>query len=201
MKTFVFLFIVAACSLSFFTKIEDNISQKDLRTTCKVLYQLTDEAIDNDRKDNIAIYYNAYYAIRGNYNITDGCDQYFEGISSSYFNDIGSYNINLESPPKAKEMPKIVVGGFTHQQVQVLEKITELNITMDDLEKYFFYNELQKGYIDLNKLKPENIDDLMKIYDNMNKINLNHFDANKVKDLPNKKLEIKEFNEIIKNKN
>jgi hypothetical protein len=180
---------------SFVTSDQSQIVQDDLKTTCKVLYQLSDKAIDNDRKDLIAIYYNAYQAIRLNNEITDGCDQYFDGIRTNYGEDIGNWTLGLDFPPKHFTSP--TTGGFTHKEIETLTKFRELNLTLEDLEQIKLFKGIQENTIDLKLLKTTNTQNIKQLNDNLNKLKIEDIDYSKLNQLSNDKLKIEEFQKVI----
>ena len=172
------------------------INHSDLKVTCKVLYELTDKAIDNNRKDLIAIYYNAYKAIRLNNKITDGCDQYFEGIQTSYGKSIGNWTLALDFPPK--HLSQTPIRNFTHKELETFQRLQELNLSLEDLEQIKLLKGIQENNIDLKLLKTMNVQDIKHLNDNLNKIKVEDIDLSKLNQLPNNKINIEQFQQVIK---
>ena len=170
-------------------------SNSELNTTCSVLYQLTDKAIDNDRKDLVALYYNAYKAIRENGFTSVGCDTYFDDIKSNYLTDIGFWTLTLDFPPK--RISGNFNGNFTHKEVETLRKINELNLTVEDLTRFSIFKELIENNVDLGTLKTTNVEDLRLIEQNLMNLQLEKIDFNSLNKLPNNRLKIEEYKKII----
>ncbi len=88
MKT-VFALIALTCLSASSTSFLQEIEPEDLESTCKVLSSLTGSAIDDNRKDLVVLYYNTYTSIRSDYEINEGCDEYFDAIQEGYFDASG----------------------------------------------------------------------------------------------------------------
>ncbi|WP_143569727.1 hypothetical protein [Tenacibaculum agarivorans] len=190
------LMLIPILGLTSFVMLgQSQISQDNLKTTCEVLYQLTDKAIDNDRKDLIAVYYNAYKAIRLNNEITDGCDRYFDEIRTNYGKDIGNWNLGLDFPPKY--LNSIKSRGFTHKEIETFTKFKELNLTLEDLEQVKFFKGIQENTVDLKLLKTTNTQNIKLLNDNLNKLKIETIDYSKLNQLSNHKLNIEQFQKII----
>lgn len=181
---------------SFVTSDQSQIVQDDLKATCRVLYKLTEKAIDNNRKDLIAVYYNAYKAIQLNNKITDDCDRYFDEIRTKYRNDIEDLILGLDFPPRYFSSP--TRGRFTHKEIETLTKFKELNLTLEDLEQIKLFKGIQENNIDLKLLKNSNTQIIKQLNDNLNKLKIEDIDYSKLNQLSNDKLKIEELQKVIR---
>lgn len=191
MKAF---FLIGTLGLITHGIFAQSINTNDLKITCGVLYRLTDKAIDENRKDLIAIYYNTYQAIRTSNVITDECDQYFKSIKSNYGNEIGNWKLGMDFPPKYTSSNDT---GFTHKEVETLAKLKEFGITAEDLDHFVLLKKLQKNTVDLKLLKTTNSELIKKLNENLGKLKLDKIDHNKLNSLSNENLKIEQFQQLI----
>lgn len=175
---------------------DSNLSDEELKSTCKVLSSLTDKAVDIDRKDLIAIYYNTYQAIRMDHQITEACDQYFNDIRRIYFADIGNWTLGFDFPPKISEESS--AGGFIHKEVDTFRKFQAFGITGDDIEQFVLLKKLQENTMDDDLLKTIDPKNLEIIRERLMKFNLNKSDLKKSKGLSNKPLQNGQSKSVIK---
>ncbi len=163
MKTFyisLFALSIAATSLS------QEISSLKLKTTSQVLSELTNKAIDDDRKDLVAIYHSTYQAIKLEHTTTEEHDQYFNEVKDAYELEIGLWVVGLKFPPEEyqiflhmekepSEGPCIKTGPAREmraKEVQIAKKVNALNITEKDLEQLSELRKLQKAGVDIKRL-------------------------------------------------
>lgn len=191
---YLFLFVYGLGAICFAQ--DSNLSDEELKSTCKVLSSLTDKAVDNDRKDLIAIYYNTYQAIRLDHQITESCDQYFNDIRRIYFADIGNWTLGLDFPPKLSE--ETGSGGFTHKEVDTFRKIRAFGLTGDDVEQVVLLKELQKGAVDIDLIKTIDPKKLEIMSENLMKLKLNKSDLEKSKSLSDKQLQNEQSKSVTK---
>ncbi|MEO1053456.1 MAG: hypothetical protein AAFX87_22670 [Bacteroidota bacterium] len=187
--------IILSCMFFTSSTSDQGISQEDLKTTCSVLYQLTDKAINDNRKDLIAIYYNAYKAIRLANTITDGCDQYFDGIKTSYASDIGNWTVDLDFPPKISSSGG---RGFTHREVEILQRFQELELTDKDLDQLTLFKGLQNNQVDLKTLKTTDTKEILLLNENIKKLKLKRLDESKLERFSDQKLNIEQYQRMIR---
>ena len=188
--------LIGIIGITSFTVIQQSqIDQKDLKTTCGVLSKLTHDAIDNNRSDLIALYYNAYKAIRKTGEITDGCDNYFDAIKTSYGSEIGHWNLDLDFPPKYLDQNN--GGGFTHKELETLGKFKELNLTIEDLQHVKLLKGITENTVDLQLLKASDANGIKQLNDNLNKLKIETIDYSKLNALSNDKLKIEQLQNAI----
>ena len=193
--TLVIILIIGMTSFTLIKKTK--IEHEDLKTTCKVLVNLTNDAIDNRQNNLVAIYYNTYKAI-GLYNkIPEECEKYFDQIREVYIDDLGKWTLGLDFPPKYYNSTSN--RTYTHKEVEALNMIQELNLTLEDLEQVQLFKGIQENTIDLKLLKTVNPDNIKHINDNLNKLKIEDIDYSKLKLLSNEKLNIENFKGIIEN--
>lgn len=176
-----------------------NIKSEDLNNTCKVLYLLTEEAIDDNRKDLVTIYYNAYKAIRIKYEITDDCDRYFEEIKSKYKPDVGKWTIGLDFPPVDYLSPTRNYD-IKHKELELLKVFNELNLEIKDLEQIVLLKGIQNNIIDLKILKNSNLDDIKELKDNLNKLKIKKITPATLNKMTNETLVIEQLQNRIEKK-
>lgn len=97
MKTF-YISLFALSTVA--TSLSQEISSLKLKITSQVLSELTNKAIDDDRKDLIAIYYSTYQAIKLEHSTTEEHDQYFNEVKDAYESEIGRWVVGLVFPPE-----------------------------------------------------------------------------------------------------
>lgn len=196
MKTTLIIFLIIGMT-SFTVIKKTKIEHEDLKTTCKVLVNLTNDAIDNRQNNLVAIYYNTYKAI-GLYNkIPEECEKYFEQIREIYIDDLGKWTLGLDFPPK--HYNSLSTRTYTHKEVETLNMLKKLNLTLEDLEQVKLFKGIQENTIDLKLLKTANPNNIKQLNDNLNKLKIENIDYTKLKLLSNEKLDIENFQNIIEN--
>lgn len=159
MKTF-YISLFALSTVA--TSLSQEISSLKLKITSQVLSELTNKAIDDDRKDLIAIYYSTYQAIKLEHSTTEEHDQYFNEVKDAYESEIGRWVVGLVFPPEEylifvhmekepPEGPRIKIG--VARELQIAKKINTLNITEKDLEQLSELRKLQKEGVDIKRLR------------------------------------------------
>ena len=193
MKLIIILFTLIGISSSIID--DDPIEPEDLKATCKVLVKSTSQAIDNNRHDLVAIYYNTYKAIRLKHTINPDCDTYFDEIKSGFEKDVGDWSVRLDFPPQ--HMPNPTSGNFTNEEIETLYRIKESKLTIDDLDFLELLKGVQENNIDVNILKRTNTDNIKLINDNLNRMSLENIDQEKLNSLNIEKVKIEQFQKII----
>jgi hypothetical protein len=196
MKTTLIIFLIIGIT-SFTVIKKTKIEHEDLKTTCKVLVKLTNDAIDNRQNHLVAIYYNTYKAIDLYNEIPEECEKYFDQIKEIYIDDLGKWTLGLDFPPRYYN--SISSRTYTHKEVETLNMLQELNLTLEDLEQVKLFKGIQENTIDLKLLKTVNPNNIKQLNDNLNKLKIEDIDYSKLKLLSNEKLNIENFKGIIKN--
>lgn len=192
--------IILIVALAFFATAfyqNNSVTQQELRTTCQTLAKLSNTAITKNQKDFVAIYYNAYMAIKKENNFSD-CDTYFNDVKTAHAASIGDWSIRMEFPPKKFVTPG--KGGFTHKDFEHMLKINKLKLTDLDLQRLMFLNSLEKGNVDVNALKKSNPALLNDISKSLNSLDLENIDTAQFKNLPKKHYDINGFKKALENK-
>lgn len=131
----------------------------EVKAACKLLCILTDKAITGQRKDQVAIYYNSYQALRTVYATPGSSDQYFKQIKTAYSGNLGDWIIGLRAQPSAYVADP---GGFTNNEVRFINRVRSSGIAPEsiDLEQVKWYQQLQGDTLDVTQLKSSEIERL-----------------------------------------
>ena len=172
-------------------------TELELQTTCKMLAKLTSNAIDKNRKDKVAIYYNAYKALREENNFTNNCDNYFNQVKESYGTYIGTWTIQSDYPPKKVITPGNG-GGFTHHEVELMEKIKAFNLSEKDIQELLLLKDLKNGHISREQLKNLNVEEYKSLFENIKPLDSDKIDPANLNNLTNPSYNIEEFKKEIK---
>ncbi len=126
----------------------------ELKTTCYVLANMIDTAIVSNQKDLIVSAYNTYLYLNKVYNYKFQ-STYFDEVKSKYSNqiDVFCYDLtgidNVFDPIDPGKVSYHKKGGFTHKEIDLLNKIKDINLNIEDLDVIKKYKENQ-----INKIQP-----------------------------------------------
>lgn len=137
----------------------------ELKTTCYVLANMIDTAIVLNQKDLIVSAYNTYLYLTNVYKYKFQ-STYFDEIKNKYSSQIEAYCYDLTGidnvfdPIGPGNVSYHMKGSFTHKEIDLLNKIKDINLKIEDLEFIKNYKENQ-----INKI-PSEIDNSSKIKGN-----------------------------------
>lgn len=194
-----FIIIVIICAgifISFQKNTQNEFSEQELQTTCRVLAKLSDASINKNKKDKVLIYYSAYKSIREEYTFNNNCDAYFNQVKSQYGSGLGSWTIKTDSPPI-----KIVIsgsGGFTHHEIGLLDKIKANKLDEIDIENALLLKDIKNGEVKTENIKKTDIDEIKKILNNMNNLDLDKINSEKLNQLKKPVYNLNDFNKAVK---
>ena len=196
-KVFLILIVLAGISGFTYLRIEENkLSAQEVSCACTVLSKLTDEAVRNGDKDEVALYFNTFQAIKNKYPFSQSCTQYFDDIKTTQGNAVGEFRIGMSRPPLIYKGPS---GGFTHKEVSLMNKMKDLNVEETDLDQLMLYKGFIEGKVDITRLKATEIDGLNKMQQSLEKMDLKKLDQKKISEFENKEVKVEEFQKMIKN--
>jgi len=191
-----FLFVFLLGSINYLYAQEVAIKQSELNATCSVLYKLSNKAIRTNRKELLAIYYNAYKAIRLSNVITEDCDRYFKDVKNKHYEGIGIFALGFDFPPKEVDLSH---REFSNREIETLQKIKDLGFTLEDIDQLTLTKELIENNVNLKLLKVTDSEKIKKLTKNLNKLNIKDLDYNKLNSLSNSKVKLEKFKELIEN--
>ena len=132
---------------------ESDSLKMDSGQLAKILAEQTDKAINQDRKDLVAVYYNSFYAMNSDYDFPEEYHEYFEQLTTNFKEDVGQWMIGLEFPPKV--MPEIFVhmGKLPPgERGRLIKGLDSLKISAKDLQEFSTFRKLQKQGVDFKKV-------------------------------------------------
>jgi hypothetical protein len=194
MKTILTISALISIGLLLSFQTQDKPTNSELKTTCIVLAKLSNNAIDKNRKDVLAIYYNAYKALREENNFSDNCDSYFDKIKANHGSSFGTWKIQSEFPPKLLVSSG---GGFTHKEIEFMEKLKNYRLFEKDFQDILLFMDIKRGVIKTDNIQNIDLNEWKSMIKTYNNLNLDKVEPKKIEELNKPSYNIKEFKQVI----